>query len=273
MMMRQNRICTILTTSKRKIAIPYSNFSFHRCFSTPTAASTSTTITTRRPSGLFLWNNNDNEITGNNLVFFTSRTFSTYNNTHPHDNHNTNNNIQPTSNQTSHENSKPIPNPGLHSVIDEGLTILKSISSDIQSKTKRRLLLSDEDTGPSPEQLRESVRIKQFMEDAIEIFTSRKGNLFCVMKEPIIIVDVEITQDLRQARVFWSLPYGVLLMDGISAETRMRAAERMQRVLDERGGVLQGLVHQKMRGYFRPPKIRFVMAEGEMLRRYLKELL
>lgn len=93
------------------------------------------------------------------------------------------------------------------------------------------------------------------------------------MKEPIVIVDVEITKDLRQARVFWSLPYGVLLMDGISAGMRMRSAERMQKVLDERGGVLQGLVHQKMRGYFRPPKIRFVMAEGEMLRRYLKELL
>ena len=161
----------------------------------------------------------------------------------------------------------------LQSIKEKGEHILHSLQSDIQSKTKRRLLLSDQDTGPSSDQLRESVRLKRFTEDAIEQYTSKRGNLFCILNEPIVIVDVEITQDLRQARVFWSLPYSVLLMDGISVEARMRAAERMQRVLEEKGGALQVLVHQKMRSYFRPPKIRFVMAEGEMLRNYLKDLL
>jgi ribosome-binding factor A len=216
--------------------------------------------------------NHDPKNSKNIAISTTRRRFFT--NIAPHENNQVNSDSQQTQwNQNHDKSKKALRNPALQSVIDEGLNILQSISSDIQAKTKRRLLLSDEDTGPSPDQLREAARIKHFTEDAIELYTSRKGNLFCVMKEPIVIVDVEITKDLRQARVFWSLPYGVLLMDGISAGMRMRSAERMQKVLDERGGVLQGLVHQKMRGYFRPPKIRFVMAEGEMLRRYLKELL
>jgi hypothetical protein len=56
-------------------------------------------------------------------------------------------------------------------------------------------------------------------------------------------------------------------------EIRLKVAKRMQIILENKGGVLQGLVHRKMRRYFRPPKIRFVMAEGEMLRSVLKDLL
>jgi hypothetical protein len=186
--------------------------------------------------------------------------------------------------------NKTIQNLALQSVKEQGLKILKSTTIQIQSKTQRRLLLSQEDSGPTPDQLREAHRLKLLVEDAIEEYTSRKGDLFCSGPggEPIAIIDVEVTQDLRQARVFWSLPFSLLLIDvdRISSgsgggrgmhrdgqEMRMRAAKRMQMILEEKGGVLQGLVHRKLRRYFRPPKIRFVMAEGEMLRAVLKEIL
>lgn len=169
----------------------------------------------------------------------------------------------------SHQTPK---NPGLASVKEQGLTVLQSTTADIISKTKRRLLLSDEDTGPTANQLREAARLKILVEDAVEKYTSHKGGLFCMMNEPIAIIDVEITEDLRQARVYWTLPYSVLLMD-VSSDVRARAIKRMQTILEERGGVLQGIVHQKLRSYYRAPKIRFVTAEGEMLRSVLKELL
>jgi ribosome-binding factor A len=157
-------------------------------------------------------------------------------------------------------------------VKEQGIKILESLAADIQSKTKRRLLLVDEDTGPTSAQLREASRLKILTENAIEQYTSHKGGLFCIMNEPIAIIDVEITEDLRHARVYWSLPYGVLLMN-TKREVRAKAVKRMQMILDERGRVLQGLVHAKLRSYYRPPKIRFVPAEGEMLRSVLTELI
>jgi ribosome-binding factor A len=177
-----------------------------------------------------------------------------------------------TTTTTSIKRYKPPNNPGLHSVKEQGIKILQSLTADIQSKTKRRLLLVDEDTGPTSTQLREAVRLKSLTEDALEQYTSHKGSLFCIMNEPIAIIDVEITEDLRQARVYWSLPYGVLLMD-TKREARVKAVKRMQIILEERGGVLQGLVHAKLRSYYRPPKIRFVPAEGEMIRSVLKDLI
>ena len=207
----------------------------------------------------------------------------------------------PSPNEHAHANEQPpdtntnkqIQNLALQSIKEQGLKILKSTTIQIQSKTQRRLLLSHEDTGPTPDQLREAHRLKLLVEDAIEEYTSRKGDMFCSGPggEPIAIIDVEVTQDLRQARVFWSLPFSLLLMDvdrirsgsgsgsgsrGMfrdGQEMRMQAAKRMQMILEEKGGVLQGLVHRKLRRYFRPPKIRFVMAEGEMLRTVLKEIL
>ncbi len=170
---------------------------------------------------------------------------------------------------------RPRLNKKLESIKEQGQRILEATILDIQSKTDRHLLVEDEDNGPTVNQLKEATRLKQLMEDAIEEYTSKRGNLFCIMSEPIVVIDCEVTEDLRQARVFWSLPFAVLMMgDGkINQATREKIVKRMQRILDERGGVLQGLVHNKLRSYFRPPRIRFVPAEGEMLRRTLLDFI
>ena len=166
-------------------------------------------------------------------------------------------------------------NPGLESIKQEGLHILTSLTRDVQSKTKRRLLLKDEDSGPTPIQLKEATRLKYLVEEALISYTSKKGGIspFCIMGEPIAIIDVEITQDLRNARVYWTLPYGVLLMNAFNREMREQSVKRMQHVLDEKGGVIQGIVSTKMRHYFRPPKLKFVPAEGEMLRNTLQDIM
>lgn len=165
-------------------------------------------------------------------------------------------------------------NKSLESIKEQGQGILEATTSDIQSKTKRHLLIEDEDHGPTIYQLKEASKVKRLVEEAIENYTSRRGNTFCIMNEPIAIVDVEITEDLRQARVFWCLPYALLLMSDnktMNSVLREKLGARMQKILDDRGGALQGYVHSRLRSYFRPPKLRFVRAEGEMLRRSIQE--
>lgn len=146
-------------------------------------------------------------------------------------------------------------------------------ASDIQMKTKRRLLVEDEQNGPSVTQIREANRVRQIVDDAIEQYSSKKGTMFCIQGEPIAVIDAEISPDLKQARVFWSLPYGFLLADHLSERMRKQTIARMQNILETRGGVLQGIVHNRMRSYNRPPRIRFVPAEGELLRNVLKDLI
>ena len=129
-------------------------------------------------------------------------------------------------------------NRGLESIKEQGMPILDSITSKILSKTKSRLLIQDEDIGPSIHQLREAKRLKSLVEDAVEKYTSKNGATFCVNNEPINIIDVEISPDLKHARVFWSLPYSFLMKDSLSSQLQKQVTERMQSILNEKGGVL-----------------------------------
>ena len=202
----------------------------------------------------------------NSLVVRTQTLTTDSNNTNVHTSHHQ-------QQQQQQQQYKPRMNKGLESIKEQGKDILDATLSDIISKTKRRLLIEDEDTGPTIYQLKESMKVKRLMEDAIETYTTTNSSLFCIMNDPISIIDVEITEDLRQARVFWSLPYSIMVLDDsvVNRDTREKIVVKMQSILDERGGVLQGMVHTKMRNYFRAPKIRFVPAEGEMLRKSLQE--
>ncbi len=164
-------------------------------------------------------------------------------------------------------------NVALQSVIRQGLESLQSATSEIQSKAKRRLFITDEDTGPSIEQIQESIRLQHLVEDAVEAYTLKRGSMFCIMDEPISIIDVEVSEDLRHARVYWSLPFSFLIKDGIPAELRKKVMDKMQKILETRGGPIQGMVHQKLRHYYRPPTIRWVQAETEMLRKVMKDLM
>ncbi len=53
-------------------------------------------------------------------------------------------------------------------------------------------------------------------------------------------------EDLRQARVFWSLPYAVLMMSEskLNRAGRAKLEDRMQKILIEKGSVLQVRVYK-----------------------------
>lgn len=163
------------------------------------------------------------------------------------------------------------PNHKLESIKEQGLTILESIASDIQSKTNDRLLLEDQDTGPSISQLREARRLHSLVEDAIQQYSS-KNVTFCIRGEPIAVIDVEISPDIREAIVHWSLPYGLLMSEKIPDAVMENLTNIMQEQLNQKGGYLQKIVHHQLRRYYRPPKLRFQPARANMLRKVLREM-
>ena len=175
------------------------------------------------------------------------------------------NTIQPFSSKTTEQ--PPRRNERLEEVKEHGLSILESITKDLKMKTKQQLFFDEHEMGPTVTQVQEANRLRDLMEEVLQQYVSKRDNLFCVGGDPIVIVDVEVTEDVRQARVFWSLPFSVLTMKRLNREKRELIAKRMQEILDKRGGVLQGMLHAHLRFYRRPPSIRFVQAESEILRK------
>jgi ribosome-binding factor A len=162
-------------------------------------------------------------------------------------------------------------NENLDFVKEQGLQLLEKFTRDIGSKTKQRLLIDDTDTGPTSYQLREAGRIKSFVQEAIDQYTSRFGKRFCIDHEPIVIIDAEVTADLRQARVYWCIPFSALISPTLSVDALETITNKMQKILDDHGGILQGMVHTRMKSYHHHASIRFVPAESSFLRETLQE--
>ena len=153
----------------------------------------------------------------------------------------------------------------IESVKQKGMSLLETNFVNVKSQTKQRLLPSDEDGGgPSVRQIRESRRLISLMEDAINQYTSKKGNTFCIRGEPIVVVDAEVSPDMSQARIFWCLPFGLLSLK-YDRSIQREVIRRMQIILDDKGGVLKGIVHGRLRMYKRSPNIRFVPADESLL--------
>jgi len=161
-------------------------------------------------------------------------------------------------------------NENLDFVKEQGLQVLDHLTKDVSSKTKQRLLIEDMDAGPTSYQLREAGRIKLFVQEAIDQYTSRFGKQFCIDDEPIVIIDAEISHDLRQARVFWCIPFSILISPNLSIKLLENITIKMQTILNDHGGILQGMVHSRMRTYHHHASLKFVPAESSFLRETLQ---
>ena len=100
--------------------------------------------------------------------------------------------------------------------------------------------------------------------DALAHYSSRQST-FSVGGQCIEVLGVEVSADLKQARAFWCLPRS-LDLHTIPDSKIQQLIIRMQQILDERGGKIQGLVHARLRAYH-PPKVIFVAAEHVRRRR------
>lgn len=83
--------------------------------------------------------------------------------------------------------------------------------------------------------------------------------------EPIAILDVQVNTNAKQAKVYWSLPYGILMDDRLNRTTYQTLLTRMETKLQEGGAsLIQKMVHTRLRFYY-PPKLKFIPAPPKMV--------
>lgn len=106
--------------------------------------------------------------------------------------------------------------------------------------------------------------------------------------QPIELLEVQVNKDGKQAKVYWTLPYSILLDPQVNQNVYQKLVMTLQEQLvprgeyhhhdgqqsqHRRGGakVLSQHVGSKLRFYF-PPRIRMVPATQEMVERTIREI-
>eukprot|EP00429_Kryptoperidinium_foliaceum_P039515 CAMPEP_0176170188 /NCGR_PEP_ID=MMETSP0120_2-20121206/87132_1 /TAXON_ID=160619 /ORGANISM="Kryptoperidinium foliaceum, Strain CCMP 1326" /LENGTH=176 /DNA_ID=CAMNT_0017507997 /DNA_START=1 /DNA_END=528 /DNA_ORIENTATION=- len=107
-------------------------------------------------------------------------------------------------------------NPGLESVMNQGAATLERTAADVQAKTKKvKTLVSAEEQSQKkekPQQLAERQRLLDVATECLEAICDRNpNNPLAVGGEPLVLVDVQVNSTSKQAKVFWTLPYSILM--------------------------------------------------------------
>jgi ribosome-binding factor A len=143
-----------------------------------------------------------------------------------------------------------------------GLSQLHNQTQDLISRTRESLLLNDnnnEDTAhTSIPQKQEAARLESTIVEALNLYSS-KHDTFSIRGDCIDILGVEVSTDLKVARVYWCLPYSLDIRE-IPHKNLEQVVKRMQDRLDDKGSKIQALVHTRLRAYY-PPKLQWVAAE------------
>lgn len=148
---------------------------------------------------------------------------------------------------------------------------LNTTASQVQAKTKKSL--DKWDDGPTPRQIMESQRVMETATECLEEMVVRGvGNLH-IQGEPILLLQVEVNRPLKQAKVYWTLPYGVLLDDRISKTLYRKFMDRLQEHVEAGDAkLLQRQVHARLRSYY-PPRLKLVQATEMMVHEAMLELM
>lgn len=143
-----------------------------------------------------------------------------------------------------------------------GLSQLHNQTQDLISRTRTPLNFHDgdeeEDKPISIPQKQEAARLESTITEALALYSS-KHDTFSIRGDCIDILGVEVSPDLKMARVYWCLPYSLDIGE-LPHDKLELIVKRMQSILDEKGGKIQALVHTRLRAYY-PPKLQWVAAE------------
>ncbi|KAL3789517.1 hypothetical protein ACHAWO_004235 [Cyclotella atomus] len=143
-----------------------------------------------------------------------------------------------------------------------GLSQLHNQTQDLISRTREPLIFHDQEDGEEkPEsipQKQEAARLESTIVEALAVYSS-KHDTFSIRGDCIEVLGVEVSADLKMARVYWCLPYSLDIGE-LPHETLTLIVRRMQEILEAKGGKIQALVHTRLRAYY-PPKLQWVAAE------------
>lgn len=186
-------------------------------------------------------------------------------------------------------------NPGLASVISQGMKSLEQTAEEIQYKT-RKITLSQPHRKPSfrngraaeldPRQLAEGQRVLDVASDCLEQLALQKeqggwqqrsiggSNGLVLSGEPIVLLECEVNRNVRQAKIYWTLPYEILLDNRINQQLYQKIMVKVQKELVENGGakLLVRNVNTRL-SYYYPPRIKLFPATDEMVQRAIEEFL
>ncbi len=166
-------------------------------------------------------------------------------------------------------------NPGLESVIGQGIASLKRTATDVQTKTKNVTdIAAPKEKIKSHKQLAEAQRIWDVTTECLEAICEKQpNNPLALGGEPIAILDVQVNTSAKQAKVYWTLPYGVLMDDRLTRTTFQEMLEKMESNLEQGGAsLLQRQVHTRLRSYY-PPRLKFFPAPPSMIADSLNDFL
>jgi ribosome-binding factor A len=161
----------------------------------------------------------------------------------------------------------PRKNDSLQQVKALGLATLEATAAEVAAKTRKPLFDLSKEGGPDPIQIKEGEMILGLACEALEDILRKGDTTFCIREEPINFFDCEVNTDLRLAKIFWCLPYSLVVLPD---EIKNVVVEKMQSILDQRGGKIQYMVHTKLRHYY-PPKLRFVAKRDFDTEKFLVE--
>ncbi len=187
------------------------------------------------------------------------------------------------------------PNPGLASVISQGIKTLEQTAEEIQYKT-RKISLSRPHKKPSfkngrademdPRQLAEGQRILDVASECLEQLAfqdeqngrENSGKIsssgLILFGEPIVLLECEVNRNVRQAKIYYTLPYGILLDNRIDQRLYQEIMMRVQKELVQNGGakLLARNVHTRLSHYY-PPRIKLFPATDEMMQAAIEEFM
>lgn len=171
------------------------------------------------------------------------------------------------------------PNPGLESVISQGMTSLEQTATEVQTKTKKASLSasSPRKSTTTHRQLAESQRILDVATDCLEALVERDplaSSLLAIGGEPIVLLDVQVNSNARQAKVFWTLPYAILTDRRLTPTVYRTLVAKLQQNLEKHGGgkLLARQVHTRLRSYY-PPRLKYHAAPPSMVAQAMEDLM
>jgi hypothetical protein len=166
-------------------------------------------------------------------------------------------------------------NPGLASVISQGISSLDNTAADVQQKTRKASLENKRSKAPNPRQLAEAERILEVAGECLEDLCMRgEAGGLSLKEEPIVILDVQVNRPVKQAKVFWTLPYVVLMDERMTRQVykRLMGSVEEQMIKERSGKLLARQVHARLRSYY-PPRLKLLPATDDMVERALAEYL
>lgn len=164
----------------------------------------------------------------------------------------------------------------LEAVARDGMGYLSQTASVIQASKHAQKSLSFDPAKvskhSSERQKAEQHRVLSTASSCLERL-SRNDPGLCLGGEPAMFIGCHVTANLRDATIYWALPYSILLSETLTNEDKALLQSKMQQIMDRKCSLqVQRGVNAALSFYY-PPKLKFEPATGDMMQAFFEDVL